>query len=117
MDNEITRREFLKVTGFAGAAVALGGGALSTVLSACGSDSSSGGSSSGAEGRELKVGFVSPLTGSLAAFGEADKFCADQWAAAVKSGLQCGDGKVHPIKIILKDSQSDASARLKWREI
>jgi branched-chain amino acid transport system substrate-binding protein len=109
MDKEMTRRDFLKVTGFAGAAVALGGGAVSTVLSACGNDTSSSSSSSGAEGRELKVGFVAPLTGALAAFGEADQFCADQWTAAVKNGVKCGDGKVHPIKILLKDTQSDAT--------
>ena len=105
----VTRRDFLKVAGVAGAALGVGG--AGGVLAACGSSSSSGGSSSsaGATGRTIKVGFVSPLTGPLAAFGEADTFCVDQWNAAVKDGLKCGDGQVHPVEIIMKDSQSDSN--------
>ncbi len=108
---KVTRRDFLKVAGVAGAAVGLTGGA-SGILAACGSSSSGGGGSSaspGGTGREIKVGFVSPLTGPLAAFGEADQFCVDQWNAAVKGGVKCGDGQTHPITIIIKDSQSDTN--------
>jgi branched-chain amino acid transport system substrate-binding protein len=109
---EITRRDFLKVAGVGGAALGLAGG-LSGALAACGTTSSSGGSSSGsssgAEGRTIKVGFVSPLTGNLAAFGETDQWLVEQWKAAVKDGVQCGDGQVHPIDIIIKDSQSDSN--------
>jgi branched-chain amino acid transport system substrate-binding protein len=105
----VTRRDFLKVAGVAGAALGVAGGG--SVLAACGSSGSSSGSSSsaGATGRTIKVGFVSPLTGPLAAFGEADTFCLDQWKASVKDGLKCGDGQVHPVEIIMKDSQSDSN--------
>ena len=107
---KVTRRDFLKVAGVAGAAVGLTGGA-GGILAACGSSDDSGGSSAspGGTGREIKVGFVSPLTGPLAAFGEADQFCVDQWNAAVKDGVECGDGQTHPITIIMKDSQSDTN--------
>jgi branched-chain amino acid transport system substrate-binding protein len=106
-DKAVTRRDFLKVAGVAGAALGVAGGG--SVLAACGSGSSSSSSSSAGTGRTIKVGFVSPLTGPLAAFGEADKFCVEQWNAAVKGGLKCGDGQTHPIEIIVKDSQSDTN--------
>ena len=113
LSRPVTRRDFLKVAGVGGAALGLAGG-LTGALAACGttSSSSSGGGSSasaGGTGRAVKVGFVSPLTGPLAAFGEADQFCVDQWNAAVKDGVQCGDGQTHPVEIIMKDSQSDTN--------
>ncbi len=107
----LTRRDFLKVAGVGGAALGMAGG-LTGALAACGSSSGGGGGSSaspGATGSTIKVGFVSPVTGPLAAFGEADAFCVQQWNAAVKGGLKCGDGQVHPIEIIVKDSQSDTN--------
>ncbi len=107
IDKPLSRRDFLKVAGIAGAAIGVGG-SLSGVLSACGSGGSSSSSSPGT-GRTIKVGFVSPLTGPLAAFGEADTFCVNQWKAAVKGGIKCGDGQVHPIEFLVKDSQSDTN--------
>ncbi len=107
-DKTVTRRDFLKVAGVAGAALGVAGSG--SVLAACGSSSSSSSASSSAgTGRTIKVGFVSPLTGPLAAFGEADQFCVEQWNAAVKGGIKCGDGQTHPIQIIVKDSQSDTN--------
>ena len=107
----VTRRDFLKTGALAGAALGVGG-ALTGSLAACGttsSSSSSSGSSSGAEGREIKIGFVTPLTGPLASFGIPDAWCVKQWEASVKDGLKCGDGQVHPIKFIVKDTQSDTN--------
>jgi branched-chain amino acid transport system substrate-binding protein len=106
----ITRRSFLKTAGVAGLAVgALGG--LGSVVAACGSDSEEdgGGTADAGSGRAVKVGFVAPLTGNLAAFGETDQWLVDQWGAAVKDGVMGGDGLVHPIEIIIKDSQSDSN--------
>lgn len=103
----VTRRDFLKVAGLGAAALSAGGG-LGGTLAACGGGTSSS-SSSSASGREIKVGFVTPLTGPLAAFGEADTFCVDQWRAAVKDGIQTADGQVHPVTILVRDSQSDAN--------
>lgn len=57
-------------------------------------------------GREIKIGYVSPQTGPLAGFGEADQFIIDGAMAAFASGLTIG-GASHPIKILAKDSQSD----------
>ncbi len=103
----ITRRDFLKVAGGTGAVVAASGG-LGGVLAACGSSSPSGGSSSGT-GRTIKIGFVSPQTGSLAAFGAADQYAVTRWKEAVGSGIKCGDGQVHPIEFLVQDSQSDSN--------
>ncbi|MBN1629004.1 MAG: ABC transporter substrate-binding protein, partial [Thermoleophilia bacterium] len=38
----------------------------------------------------------------------ADQFCVDQWVKAIGDGLVCGDGKKHPIKFEVLDSQSDS---------
>ena len=106
--SQVTRRDFLKVAGVGAAALGLGGG-LSGAVAACGSDSGGGDSGGGTTGRDIKVGFVAPLTGPLAAFGEADKFCVDQWNAAVKDGLTTADGETHKVQILVRDSQSDAN--------
>src|SRR5262245_36917720 len=57
-------------------------------------------------GRKIKIGYVSPQTGPLAAFGEADKFVLANVMAAFKGGIQVG-GAAHPVEIIVKDSQSN----------
>jgi len=54
----------------------------------------------------VKIGFVSPQTGPLAPFGEADKWVIEQMRTAFKDGLTIG-GKKHAVQIILKDSQSN----------
>ncbi|HKX40943.1 MAG TPA: ABC transporter substrate-binding protein [Burkholderiaceae bacterium] len=54
----------------------------------------------------VKLGFVSPQTGPLAPFGEADKWVVEQMKAAFKDGLAVG-GKKHEVQIVLKDSQSN----------
>jgi branched-chain amino acid transport system substrate-binding protein len=54
----------------------------------------------------LKIGYVSPQTGPLAPFGEADKWVIDQMKAAFKGGLSVG-GRKYDVQIILKDSQSN----------
>lgn len=54
----------------------------------------------------VKIGYVSPQTGALAPFGEADKWVIEQMKAAFKDGLSVG-GKRHEVQIILKDSQSN----------
>jgi branched-chain amino acid transport system substrate-binding protein len=100
----LSRRDFLKTAGVAGLALGATGG-LGAVAAACGGGETSDTASEG-EGREIKIGFVSPLTGPLAAFGEADQFCVDQWNAAVADGITTADGAVHPVNIMIEDSQS-----------
>ncbi len=108
LKSPLSRRDFIKTAGLTGLALGATGG-LGSVVAACGSSSDGGGTASAGAGRTIKIGFVSPLTGPLAAFGEADTFCVDQWKASVKDGLMCGDGLLHPIEFIMKDSQSDSN--------
>ena len=54
----------------------------------------------------VKIGYVSPQTGPLAPFGEADKWVIEQMKTAFKDGVVIG-GKKHAVQIILKDSQSN----------
>ena len=54
----------------------------------------------------VKIGYVSPQTGPLAPFGEADKWVIEQMKSAFKNGIVIG-GKKHDVQIILKDSQSN----------
>jgi branched-chain amino acid transport system substrate-binding protein len=53
----------------------------------------------------IRIGYVSPQTGPLAAFGEADTYVLGQIRETVKNGLVIG-GKTYPVEIIVKDSQS-----------
>mgnify|MGYP000415725322 CR=1 FL=1 len=61
-----------------------------------------------AQSRVIKIGHVSPRTGPLAGFGEADGFILDQVRALLTKGLQVG-GRTYPVQIISKDSQSSGS--------
>lgn len=54
----------------------------------------------------LKIGYVSPQTGPLAPFGEADKWVIDQMKSAFKDGITVG-GRKYAVQIVLKDSQSN----------
>lgn len=54
----------------------------------------------------VRIGYVSPQTGPLAPFGEADRWVIDQMKTAFKDGIVIG-GKKHAVEIILKDSQSN----------
>jgi branched-chain amino acid transport system substrate-binding protein len=125
-----TRRDFLKIAGVAGAAVGVGGG-LGGLVAACGGGTTTTTTSAGptttaggttttgaastttvsavTTGREIKIGFVTPLTGGLASFGIPDKYCVTRATAAIGDGLVCGDGQKHPITIIPTDSQSDSN--------
>ena len=85
------RRDFLRLMG--SAAVVAGAGGLSAPALA-------------QAGRKIKIGYVSPQTGPLAAFGEADKFVLANAMMALKAGIQVGSS-VHPVEIIVKDSQSN----------
>ena len=125
LEKTVSRREFLKKAGIAGAALGAGAG-LSGLIVACGGEetttTAAGASTSttaagetttsvstAAEaGRPLKVGFVSPVTGKLATFGTADKYVLDRWNEYAKDGIVCGDKKNHPVEIILQDSQSSS---------
>jgi branched-chain amino acid transport system substrate-binding protein len=58
-----------------------------------------------AQAKEIRIGYVSPQTGPLAAFGEADKWVIAGLQAKLKAGVAVA-GKTLPVKLIVKDSQS-----------
>lgn len=87
----LSRRDFLRLS--AGAAAALSLGACSSVGGATG-------------GRAIKIGYVTPKTGPLAPFGEADDFILGQMKKFFEGGIDAG-GTKHPLEILAKDSQSD----------
>jgi branched-chain amino acid transport system substrate-binding protein len=129
----VSRRDFLKIAGVAGAVVGAGAG-LGGVLAACGGTTTTTTTTAGATtttagattttaaaetttsvstaaeaGAEIKLGFVTPLTGPLASFGVPDTYCADKWKQYIGDGLVLGDGKKHPITIETQDTQSDSN--------
>src|SRR5262245_31730133 len=61
-----------------------------------------------AQSRTIKIGHVSPRTGPLAGFGEADGFILEQVRGILSKGLQSG-GRTYPVQIITKDSQSSGN--------
>src|SRR5262245_2855695 len=61
-----------------------------------------------AQSKVIKIGHVSPKTGPLAGFGEADGFILEQVRGILGPGLQSG-GRTYPVQIISKDSQSSGS--------
>ncbi len=129
----VSRREFLKVAGIAGATIGAGAG-LGALVAACGGEETTTTTaapatttsaaaattttaaaettttSAGVEtGRPIKVGFVDPITGPLAAFGVAGSYCVDKWKADTADGVVLGDGKNHMFEIQVVDSQSDTN--------
>jgi branched-chain amino acid transport system substrate-binding protein len=59
-------------------------------------------------GRTIKIGYVSPKTGPLAPFAEADDFILNGIQQAYGAGLVIG-GITHPIQVVTKDAQSDSN--------
>ena len=137
LSRTVGRREFLKIAGIAGATVGVGAG-LGGLVAACGGGtttttvapasvttttaapastttsaaveaSTTTVVSGPAVGREIRLGFVAPLTGPLAAMGVSDKYSIDRAKAAFGDGVLCGDGQKHPIAITVADCQSDSN--------
>lgn len=61
-----------------------------------------------AAGRTIKIGFVSPETGALALFGEADSFVVGEMRKSIAGGIDLG-GVNHPVELVVRDSQSNPS--------
>ena len=59
-----------------------------------------------AQAKPIKLGYVSPQTGPLAAFAEADNFVLGQFREAMKGGIKIGNA-TRPIEVSVKDSQSN----------
>ena len=84
------RRTFLKVSAATGAALAAGPVFAPGVRAAT----------------SIKLGYVSPQTGPLAAFAEADSFVISNFLNTVKGGLKIGSA-TYPVEVVAKDSQSN----------
>ncbi len=56
--------------------------------------------------KTIKLGYVSPQTGPLAAFAEADRFTITGFLEAVKGGVRVG-GTWYPVNVVVRDSQSN----------
>jgi len=105
--------------GLGGLVAACGGGTTTTTTTACPTTTAGETTTPAAEstttvsavqaGREIKIGFVTPLTGGLASFGIPDSYCVDRAKAAIGDGVVCGDGQKHPISFTVSDSQSDSN--------
>jgi branched-chain amino acid transport system substrate-binding protein len=59
-----------------------------------------------ADRQPIRLGYVSPRSGPLFTFGEADSFVIGSVQRRFKDGLEIG-GRAHPVEILVKDSQSD----------
>lgn len=128
----VSRREFLKIAGIAGATIGVGaglgglvaacGGGEETTTTAGGVTTTAGGVTTttaaastttvaaGAEmGREVKIGWVTMTTGVFAGLSEPDDFLLKQAKDTIGDGLVGADSKKHPITWIVKDSQSDSN--------
>jgi branched-chain amino acid transport system substrate-binding protein len=87
--SSIDRRALLKLSAASGAMLATGVSAPAV-----------------AQSRAVKLGYVSPVTGPLAAFAEADNFIIANFKEATKGGIKLGNTTV-PVEVVVKDSQSN----------
>ncbi len=102
--NNITRRRFVQTSSIATGAAIVAPAVLTSGLAY-------------AAGRPIKLGYVSPKSGPLASFAEADDFVVADLNKTLRNGVKIGN-TLHPIEIIVKDTQSnpnrcaDVSAQL-----
>jgi branched-chain amino acid transport system substrate-binding protein len=89
VNGNLDRRRFLRLAALSGAALA--GCATAEPL---------------ASQRAIKLGYVSPQSGPLFSFGEADAFVVEGARRAFGDGLRMG-GRARPVEILVRDSQSD----------
>ena len=86
----VTRRKFMRASAATGAALAAGSVFAPAAHAA----------------KTYKIGYVSPQTGPLAAFAEADNFVISNFLNTVKDGVKVG-GATLPVEVSVKDSQSN----------
>ena len=59
-----------------------------------------------ADQQPIRLGYVTPQSGPLFTFGDADSFVIGSAKERFKDGLEIG-GRAYPVEILVKDSQSD----------
>jgi branched-chain amino acid transport system substrate-binding protein len=107
-DSRISRRQLIERAGLGAGGLML---AQFGVACSTGSDSESSGNQAGstaatAEGESYKIGFVSPITGPAAGFGETDPYVIDLAQKKFAEGFDVG-GKSFAVQIVAKDGQSN----------
>jgi branched-chain amino acid transport system substrate-binding protein len=90
VNGNLDRRRFVQLAAVSGAAA----------LAGCGTSGGLG------DRQPVKLGYVSPASGPLFAFGEADSFVIEGARQVFKDGLRIG-GQSRPVEILVRDSQSD----------
>jgi branched-chain amino acid transport system substrate-binding protein len=95
----ITRRELVKRAGVGAGGLLLSGAAAQPIWARPRSYEALDASST------ITIGFVSPLTGPAAGFGEGDPYILGLARKALANGLTIG-GKHYSVKVVNKDSQS-----------
>ena len=95
--NGPTRRQIIRGAGLG----ALGLSAASAAACSSGLKGSGGGSTSST----LKIGYVSPQTGSLSSFAQSDPFVLNRLTPVLAKGFSKG-GKTYKVEIVVEDSQS-----------
>src|ERR1700761_6974300 len=119
----VSRRSLFRAAGV-GAAV-VGGGALleacssgiqgaasssSPSASGAGTGAGTGGGTGGGKGKSITIGWIHPLTGSLAGFGYPDNWVVKEIMATsqYKNGIKIG-GSTYPVNVKSYDTQSSVT--------
>jgi branched-chain amino acid transport system substrate-binding protein len=89
MAGTLDRRRFVHLAALSGAAA----------LAGCGTSGTLG------DRQPVRLGYVSPQSGTLFGFGQADSFVVESARRMFKDGLEIG-GRSHPVEILVRDSQS-----------
>jgi branched-chain amino acid transport system substrate-binding protein len=90
VDQGVDRRRFVQLAALSGAAL-LAGCRTADPL---------------ADRQPIRLGYVTPQSGPLFTFGDADSFVIDRAKQRFKDGLEIG-GRAYPLEILVKDTQSD----------
>lgn len=93
LDVDIRRRKIVKLIAAGGASVIVSPWVFQAARSA---------------GRTVKIGMISPQTGPIAEFAEADQFVLAGVRKALANGVAIG-GETYPVEILYKDSQSNSN--------
>ncbi|MET0930060.1 MAG: ABC transporter substrate-binding protein [Aeromicrobium sp.] len=75
-------------------------------MSACGGSVGGGDTASD---KTLTIGFVSPTTGALAPFGQADAFVVDEMTSYFKDNPLKVGSDTYDVEIVVRDAQSDST--------
>lgn len=100
----VSRRKFLKVG--AGTTALLGLAACAAQPGAAPAATKDAAAPAVSGGKKIRVGYVTPQTGPLAGFGEADTYVTGEMRKILENGIKIGD-TTYPVEILVKDSQSD----------